>query len=200
MTGDLCKKAWQKGMDKLIKAVQDFDIDPSNIALLIVDMQYYDAHPDYGIGKNLKTNKSKEETANYYFSWLKVVVPNCAKLIDFFRKNKLRIFHAAYGASMRDGSDVHPMRKMKGEAPAYTTEDFEYQILDELKPEPGELLVSKVTRNAFVGTCLDHKMRMIGIDTVVVVGAATEVCVASTARGAWDCGYKVILKRCIRRI
>ena len=36
-------------------------------------------------------------------------------------------------------------------------------------------------------------MRMIGIETVVIVGAVTEACVASTAREAWDLGYKVIL-------
>jgi nicotinamidase-related amidase len=34
---------------------------------------------------------------------------------------------------------------------------------------------------------------MMGIDTVVIVGAVAEICVACSAQGAWDHGYKVIL-------
>ena len=185
-------KAWQKGMEKFPKAVGDFEVDPRNIGLLLVDMQNYDAHPDYGIGKNIQT--TNPEVANYYLLRLKVVVANCAKLLDFFRKNKLRVFHAAFGASMPDGSDMLTLRKMRlKEVPAFTTESFEYQILEELKPMPDELVVSKATRCSFIGTGLDHKMRMIGIDTVAVVGAVSEICVASTARGACDLGYKVVL-------
>ncbi len=77
--------------------------------------------------------------------------------------------------------------------PAFTIEDFEFKVLEELKPQRGELVIHKSTRSAFSGTSLDHRMRMAGIDTVVVVGVATDVCVSSTARGAWDLGYKVIM-------
>jgi nicotinamidase-related amidase len=185
-------KPWQNKMEEFPQAVGDFDIDPKDIGLLIVDMQYYDAHPDYGIPKNLKA--SNLPCADYYILRLKTVTANCAKLIEFFRKNDLRIFYAAFGASMLDASDMNPLRKMKlNEVPAFTTEDFEYKILEEIKPQRGELVVSKTTRGSFIGTGLDHKMRMIGITTVVVVGAVTEICVASTARQAWDLGYKVIL-------
>ncbi|OGP94304.1 MAG: hypothetical protein A2157_02115 [Deltaproteobacteria bacterium RBG_16_47_11] len=185
------ERAWQKGIEKFPKAVGDFEINPRKMGLLLVDMQNYDATPDYGIGKNLKT--SNPEVADYFFSRLKVVVPNCAKLIRFFRLNKLPVFHAAFGASMLDGSDMLPLRKLRlREVPAFTTESFEYQILDELKPERGELVVSKSTRCSFIGTGLDHKMRMVGIETIAVGGAVTEICVASTARGATDLGYKVI--------
>jgi ureidoacrylate peracid hydrolase len=82
---------------------------------------------------------------------------------------------------------------MHDQVPAFTTEDFEYRIREELAPQRGELVVSKSTRSAFTGTVLDHKLRMAGIRTVVVVGVATEVCVASSARSAWDLGYNVVL-------
>lgn len=185
-------KAWQAGMEKFPKAVGDFDVEAKNIGLLVVDMQYYDAHADYGIGKNIRV--THPEVADYYLSRLKGVVPNCAKLLHFFRQNKWRVFYASFGASMVDASDLHPLRKMRlREVPAFTTEDFEYQILEELKPQRGDLVISKSTRDSFVGTGLDHKLKMIGIETLVVVGALTEVCVASTARGAWDHGHKVVL-------
>lgn len=183
---------WQKDIDKFSKVEWDFDIDPKKTGLLFVDMQYYDAHPEYGVAKKLKA--AGKECVDYYIPRLKQILPNCVKILHFFRQNQLYVFHACFGASMPDVSDLVPLRKLRLRvSPAFTVRDFEYQILDELKPEPGELVVSKTTRNAFVGTGLDHKMRMIGIDTVVISGAVTEICVASTARGAWDLGYKVIL-------
>jgi nicotinamidase-related amidase len=185
--GEEGKKAWQKGLDRIPQAV-----DPQNMALLVIDMQYYVAHPDHGVMKNFM--EWDPEAAKYYSDRLKIVVPNCAKLLDFFRKNKMRIFYGAFGASLLDGSDLHPLRKMRlKEVPAFTTEDFEFKILEEIAPQRGELVIPKATRSAFSGTSLDHRMRMAGIDTVVTVGVATDVCVGSTARGAWDLGYKVIL-------
>jgi nicotinamidase-related amidase len=188
----MLQKAWQKGLDRIPKAVGDFPVDPKNMALLVIDMQYYVAHPDYGVLKNYI--ESDPEAAQYFSDRLKVVVPNCAKLLDFFRKNNLRVFYGAFGASLLDGTDLHPLRQMRlKEVPAFTTEDFEYKVLDALKPQRGELVISKATRSAFSGTSLDHRMKMCGVDTVVVVGTATDVCVSSTARGAWDLGFKVIL-------
>ena len=186
------KKAWQEGLDKIPQAVGEFPVDPANMALLVIDMQYYVAHPDYGVLKNyIETNS---EAAQYYKDRLDVIIPNCAKLLDFFRKHRMRIFYGAFGASLLDGKDLHPLRQMRlKEVPAFTTEDFEFRILEELKPQRGELVIPKSTRSAFSGTSLDHRMRMAGIDTIVVVGVATDVCVSSTARGAWDLGYKVIM-------
>ena len=190
--GESVKKAWQKGLDRIPQAVGEFPVDPDHMALLVIDMQYYVAHPDYGVLKNYI--KTDPEAAQYYTDRLNIVVPNCAKLLDFFRKNKFRIFYGCFGASLLDGSDLHPLRQLRlKEVPAFTTEDFEFKVLKELEPQRGELVIHKSTRSAFSGTSLDHRMRMAGIDTVVVVGTATDVCVGSTARSAWDLGYKVIL-------
>ena len=188
----MSQKAWEKGLEKIPQAVGEFPVDPKNMALLVIDMQNYVAHPDYGVLKNFI--EADPESAQYYCDRLKIVVPNCAKLLDCFRKNKMRIFYGAYGASLLDGSDLHPLRQARlKEVPSFTTEDFEFKVLEEIKPQRGELVVAKSTRSAFTGTSLDHRMRMCGIETIVVVGVATDVCVSSTARGAWDAGYKVIM-------
>lgn len=72
-----------------------------------------------------------------------------------------------------------PLRKMMmRQVPAFTTEDFEYRILEILKGKPDELVVNKSTRCAFIDTCPDHKMRMMGINTLEGVGAVIEGCVA----------------------
>jgi len=188
----MAKKDWEKDYERIPHAVGQFEVDSKNIALLFVDMQYYVAHPDYAVLKNYIA--TDPEAAKYYSDRLKVIIPNCAKLLSFFRKSKLRVFYACFGASLLDGKDLHPLRQMRlKEVPAFTTEDPEYQILEELKPQRGELVISKSTRSAFTGTGLDQKMRMAGITTIAMVGVATEVCVSSSARGAWDLGYNVIL-------
>jgi len=188
----MSQKAWQKGLERIPQAVGEFPVDPKNMALLVIDMQYYVAHPDYGVLKNYI--ETDPEAAQYYSDRLKIIIPNCVKLLDFFRNEKIRVFYGAFGASLLDGSDLHPLRQLRlKEVPAFTTEDFEFKVLDELKPQRGELAIPKATRSAFTGTSLDHRMRMSGIETIVVVGVATDVCVSSTARGAWDLGYKVIM-------
>lgn len=188
----MSQKAWQKGLERIPQAVGEFLVDPKNMALLVIDMQYYVAHPDYGVLKNFIETDS--EAAQYYSDRLKIIIPNCVKLLDFFRNEKMRVFYGAFGASLLDGSDLHPLRQLRlKEVPAFTTEDFEFKVLEEIKPQRGELVIPKATRSAFTGTSLDHRMRMSGIETIVVVGVATDVCVSSTARGAWDLGYKVIM-------
>lgn len=188
----MTSRHWSDGFENLPKAVGNFDVKPENIALLVIDMQYYVAHREYGVLKNYLV--SNPEAAAYYDNRLKVIVPNVGKLIEFFRKNNLPVFFAAFGASMKDGSDLHPLRKMTLDTvPASMLDDFENKILEEITPRQGELVASKSTRSAFTGTVLDHKMRFMGIETVVTVGVATEVCVSSSARNAWDLGYKVVM-------
>jgi nicotinamidase-related amidase len=192
-------KDWREELAKYPKLLADFEIKLENSALIIVDMQYYDAHPDYGLGRIV--GKQSPRVGEYFFPRLKIVVSNCARILSFFRKNKLKVFHATFGASLPDGSDMLPLRKMRdveiekqtGIKSTFTRGTFEHQILDELKPVSGELEINKTTRCSFTGTNLDHILRMAGIESTVIVGALTNVCVENTARSATDRGYKTIL-------
>lgn len=57
---------------------------------------------------------------------------------------------------------------------------------------PGDIEVVKQRYSAFVGTHLDDVLRERGIDTVVVLGLTTNVCVQSTVRDAWQRDYQTI--------
>jgi len=63
--------------------------------------------------------------------------------------------------------------------------DWDAEIVDELKPEPGDLVVRKSRYSGFAGTNLDALLRTRGITHVVVMGVATNVCVESTVRDAF---------------
>ena len=61
-----------------------------------------------------------------------------------------------------------------------------------LKVQPSDIEIVKRRYSAFFGTRLDELLRKRGIDTVVVLGLTTNVCVQSTARDAWQHDYRTI--------
>lgn len=79
-----------------------------------------------------------------------------------------------------------PMRA--GMAPGAPGTEFD-SCLD---VQPGDLEVVKRRYSAFFGTQLDDMLRARGVETVVVLGLTTNVCVQSTARDAWQRDYRTI--------
>ena len=64
------------------------------------------------------------------------------------------------------------------------------QISDEVAPAPGEPVIIKKYPSAFFQTDLDEKLRALGRADVVLAGFMTHMCVNSTARDAFNLGYK----------
>ncbi|MDP2917719.1 MAG: isochorismatase family cysteine hydrolase [Dehalococcoidia bacterium] len=69
------------------------------------------------------------------------------------------------------------------------------EIIDGLKPLPGEIVISKNRHSSFAGTHLDMLLRSNGIKTVIVTGIATERCVLATIAGAIAHDYYVVVPR-----
>jgi nicotinamidase-related amidase len=67
------------------------------------------------------------------------------------------------------------------------------EVIDDLAPRPGEPVVRGQGANGFDRTELDSILRQAGVDTLVLVGIATDVAVESTARAACDLGYRTIV-------
>jgi len=67
------------------------------------------------------------------------------------------------------------------------------EFVEELRPEPGELVLPKQRPSAFPGTELDLLLRSNRIETVVVTGIVTEGCVEWTAREAHSLDYYVVI-------
>ncbi len=66
------------------------------------------------------------------------------------------------------------------------------EIVPELTPQPGDLVVEgKKTLDAFHSTALDYLLRANEIEHVAFTGFHTNWCVESTARSAYDKGYRV---------
>src|SRR3954470_14059139 len=66
------------------------------------------------------------------------------------------------------------------------------EILPELGPEAGDVVVTKHHPGAFNGTDLDIQLRRRGIQTIVMCGIATNIGVEATARVGFEHGYNLV--------
>ncbi len=113
------------------------------------------------------------------------IIPNIKALKQAFKERNLPVIYT--NDSHLPGVDAE--LKLWGEHAVRGTPGA--QVVDELKPEEGDFVVTKRRYSAFFGTDLDILLRELGVDEVVLTGVATNVCVLHTAADAFFRGYKV---------
>ena len=99
------------------------------------------------------------------------------------------LVHVTPSADGRDALRPQPDTSARQPGPRPT--DWS-EILPELGPEPGDLVITKRQWGAFYGTELDLQLRRRGIDTILLAGISTNVGVESTARDAFERGYQQV--------
>jgi ureidoacrylate peracid hydrolase len=67
------------------------------------------------------------------------------------------------------------------------------QTIQELQPEPGELVVRKHWYDAFHGTALDGALRARNVRNLIVTGIMTDICVFATVVGAFNREYRMVV-------
>ena len=177
-----------------------FDVDWTRAGLLIIDYQNYSSNPDTGIAKMLRGQFP--EVADYYVPRIiDTTVPNTRRLLNRFRQCGREVVYTRHGALLPDGRDMILRRRVRDDDSLKTTSQptlwskgsFEHEVISELEPQPGELIIDKNASSAFNGTGIDQLLRNLQLDTLVFTGMATDMCVETTARDAADRGYNVIV-------
>lgn len=162
------------------------------VALVIIDMQRDFVEPG-GFGAALG-NKVEH---------LQKVVPTVAKLLRTFRDLGLPVIHTREG-HRPDLSDCPPAKRSRGNSTLRIGDPGPMgrilvlgepgnDIVPELRPEPGELVVDKPGKGAFYGTDLQDLLKQHRITHLIFTGVTTEVCVQSSMREANDRGYECLL-------
>ena len=98
-----------------------------------------------------------------------------AKLLARAREAGIPIFHIQHDAGAGSPYDVTARLGA---------------IADEVAPAAGETLVVKAFPSAFVGTDLEAKLNATGVKDLILAGFMTHMCVNSTARGAFNLGFR----------
>ncbi|HEY78292.1 MAG TPA: cysteine hydrolase [Dehalococcoidia bacterium] len=168
-------------------------VNPKRTALVIIDMQYATGSRNHGIAK-IWEEQGHKELIEYRFGRLeKLVVPNVQRLLRLFRENGLKVLFVTYGSETADYSDL-PFRTKRIAIPTNNRRGCqEHEILEDVKPLDGEVVINKTTVDAFTSSGIDTILRAWGIEFLVFVGVSTHACVDSTARSAADREYKCIL-------
>ena len=172
------------------------DIVWSKTALVIIDMQRDFLEPG-GFGETLGNDVSLLQSA----------VGPCLAVLKAARAFGLLVVHPREG-HLPDLADAPPAKIERG-APSLRIGDpgpmgrilirgeAGHDIVPTLYPIAGEIVIDKPGKGAFYATTLGDDLKRHGVDTLLVCGVTTEVCVNTTVREGNDRGYRcVVLSDC----
>jgi biuret amidohydrolase len=174
------------------------EMEPSKTALIIVDMQNAFCDPESGYRQAIA--KAFGQSLDAWGERMRSgVVPNTARTLAAFRKHNMCVVHIMTGAWREDRSDLpRHFKDFLDRLEHYNQLNYifgtrELEIVDELTPRKGELVLRKATGSAFLTTRLDQALRHMGILYIVLAGISSDGCVFATAIDGYDYGYKQTL-------
>lgn len=158
-------------------------VTPARTALLVVDVQNDFCHPDGVFGRSGND-----------LSMVAAILPKLVALIDTARTAGVTIIfvQAIYDPVYLPAAWHERNARIGFETPRCVSGTWgaDFHVV---KPQVGDIVVRKHRYSAFVDTELDGLLRSMQIQTVVMSGVATNICVESTARDAFMKGYYVAL-------
>ena len=169
-----------------------YEFSLSRAALVIIDMQRDFVEPG-GFGESLGND----------VSLLQAIVPACQRVLADWRDAGGLVVHTRE-AHHADLSDCPPAKRNRG-TPALRIGDAGpmgrilvagepgNQIIPELAPRRGEIVLDKPGKGAFYATPLHDLLTQAGVTHLLFMGVTTEVCVQTSMREANDRGYDCLL-------
>ena len=174
-----------------------FVCETDSTALLVIDMQRDFLEPG-GFGELLGND----------VSLLAEAVAPTARVLAAARAAGMTVVHTREG-HRADLSDCPPAKRRRGRLPVGIGDpgpmgrvlvrgEAGHEIVPELAPAAGEPVVDKPGKGAFYATELEGILRNRGIESLLMAGVTTEVCVHTTVREANDRGFEcLVLDDCV---
>ncbi|WP_321527698.1 cysteine hydrolase family protein [Sedimenticola selenatireducens] len=166
---------------------EDLILSPQETVLLTIDIQnVYLQLADDPAGQ--------ERWAPFIQRMREIVIPTVQQLQTRFRAQGMDVLHARIACLLADGRDRSLSQKKPGWNYLLLPKDEKSsQIIPELAPRPGEVVVTKTTDSALTGTNLRLILQNMGVRNVVMTGIFTDQCVSSTVRSLADESFNVIV-------
>jgi ureidoacrylate peracid hydrolase len=172
-------------------------LDTEKTALIVVDMQNAFCKPG---GMMDHFGNFNEEVTNR-------VISVCQRVVAVSRENAIPVIYLRMSYGLEVDANLGP------ESPFYWKEKgleairrnpelagrflipgtWDVEIIDELKPEPGDTIIDKSRFSGFVRTRLDATLQAAGIKYIIFTGLYSNVCVESTLRDAFFHEYFPVL-------
>ena len=160
-----------------------------NFGLLVVDMQ------NGFVSKGGSYDLLGMNTESY-----RKIIPKTKELIDYCRAEGIPVF---YTEAIREPSGIDLLTRVHRLLPVTREERLKVPIcvrgtwdaktIDEIKPEDSDHVVIKRRDSAFQDTELRVWLQSEGINTLIICGVDTSICVETSLRDAFNIGYDVIL-------
>lgn len=125
----------------------------------------------------------------------RAVIPAVDRLATAARSAGLPVFYTRYTVNA-DYSDagllLEVLPQIEGTG-GMVRDTWDADIVDQLTPHEGDRVLDKTRYSAFVGTDLQEQLAQLGIDTLIICGVTSNVCVESTARDAFFRDIRVVV-------
>jgi nicotinamidase-related amidase len=167
---------------------------PQNTALLIIDMQ-----------RDFLEEGGYMSSMGYSLEAAQRCIPQVKSILGRMRDLGFHIIHTREG-HRPNLSDCAPSKHwrslnlsdfgigVKGPLGALLVKgEPGWDIIDDLKPLPDEVVIDKPGKGAFYATDLEHILRSMNIQNLIIVGVTTDVCVHTTLREANDRGFECLV-------
>lgn len=175
---------------ELVPEPPEKPFDPGKTALLVIDLQYLDAHPDGWMGRLCRA-QGRPDLLNERWAFIDEILPRLRRLQDACRAGGIELIHIRVKYLTKDCRDGQ--RSLAKDEKAISADVRDDDFLELVAPVGDELIIDKTSAGTFNSTAIDQILRNMKIDRLWVTGIVTEGCVELTARDAADRGYYVTL-------
>jgi nicotinamidase-related amidase len=170
----LAKRSYEQGN-------ANFNIAPEKCALLVIDMQDEFVKPHW---------------TPFWIPEATRQVPRIRALIEFCRSKDIPVLFTAFASTHHYSDRPKSGAFMPNRYPEVGPQDDawfkEGSIWHELAPLDSEIIIYKPSYGAFYDTPLETILKNLGKDTVIICGTLTNFCCGTTARQAYERGFKVV--------